>query len=72
VVRRGQVVWAPKFQSTITVCRVARDGAWADIEVQSINPLAVAWRKRQPLRDGEFPFRVEEVEARQAGYGRSG
>lgn len=43
----------------IFVRRVARDQAWADIQVTN---WAVAWTKRQPLQNGDFGFPYETAD----------
>lgn len=68
VVQKGQILYAPQYNQTIAVRRVAADLSWADIEVHtrgSDGTLAsgMSWRKRQPLTNGEFAFEVEEVTA---------
>lgn len=42
----------PARRLYIEVTRVAKDGTWADIRVQT---WAVMWTKRQPLTDGRLP-----------------
>jgi hypothetical protein len=55
--------YSPQFRQNIAVNRVAGDGSWADITVQNvgISSGGLSWNKRQPLRDGAFPFEVEEL-----------
>ena len=50
---KGEKYWTTTGEHLV-VLRVARDGAWADVQVVQRN--GATWRKRQPLRDGEFPF----------------
>lgn len=42
----------PASRFYIEVTRVAKDGTWADIRVQT---WAVMWTKRQPTNDSELP-----------------
>jgi hypothetical protein len=44
--------WRPSSRLYIEVTRVAKDGTWADIRVQT---WAVMWTKRQPLTGGHLP-----------------
>ena len=59
VPERGKRYYSEQFESEIRVTRLARDRSWADIHVMMVNG---GWRKRQPLRNGEFPFEVVAVE----------
>lgn len=62
-IRRGDLYVADGFNSmSISVMRVARDGSWADIEVNEGQ-----WTKRQPLTDGAFPFPVRLIDSRDDG-----
>jgi len=68
VISKGQIYFAPAFNQTIVVRRVASDGSWADIAVHqrgADGTLASGptWHKRQPLTNGAFAFDVEEVQA---------
>ena len=47
----------PSERLFITVNRVAKDGSWADITVQT---WAVMWKKRQKLRNGIPPDSVRK------------
>lgn len=55
---KGQQWLAPTMGVRFTVTRVAKDDSWADVVV--VSPSAT-WRKRQPLRDGWFPFGVTRI-----------
>lgn len=46
----------PADRLFVTVTRVAKDGAWADIRVQN---WACMWTKRQPLKAGGLPAPIE-------------
>jgi len=56
----GDQFFATRFRHHVTVLRVAKDQAWADIRVvdPTVDPVA-SWTKRQPLREGLFMFEVE-------------
>ena len=56
---RGQVFYAERFNTAIEVLQVAKDRSWADVIVRS--DVGTSWRKRQPLRDGRFPFQVRRT-----------
>lgn len=43
--------WRPSCRVFITVTRVAKDGSWADCQMQT---WATGWTKRMPLFDGQF------------------
>lgn len=62
MIERGQMYRALESGVTIAVRRVAKDGSWADIEVHS-SATTLAWRKRQKLRNGRFPYAVEPYSA---------
>jgi hypothetical protein len=57
VIRRG-VFYRTPGGVTMVVLRMAKDKSWADIEAKDNR---AQWRKRQPLRDGCFPFEVSIV-----------
>lgn len=52
----GDRFYAPEFDAYVTVMRVARDQSWADTEVVTYSG---RWTKRQPLREGHLPYRIE-------------
>ncbi len=54
---RGSLYFA-EYPFMIEVTRVSKAGEWADIVVRGQHG---GWTKRQPLRDGCFPFEVKEA-----------
>lgn len=58
MIRRGEDFYTPDYHLTFQVVRVSCTGSWADIVCYQRGH---QWRKRQPLRNGAFPFRVERI-----------
>ncbi len=56
-ISKGEEFYAPTMGAFITVKRVAKDRAWADIYVEQPSTGAT-WSKRQPLLNQTFAFEV--------------
>ena len=56
ILARGDKFYATESDTYVIIRRVAWDQAWADIRVIAYDG---TWTKRQPLREGHLPFRIE-------------